>query len=58
VLSPTRPTSAVLAFRASGKGKGLRFKSPKSGKRRTVKLMATVVDELRTYRAQRRPEHA
>jgi integrase len=32
---------------------GLRFKSPKSGKGRTVALSATVVDELRAYRVRR-----
>jgi integrase len=32
---------------------GLRFKSPKSGKGRTVALSQTVVDELRAHRAQR-----
>jgi integrase len=32
---------------------GLRFKSPKSGKGRTVALPPTVVAELRTYRAKR-----
>jgi integrase len=36
-----------------GGDKGLRFKSPKSGKTRTVRLSATVVDELRAYRARR-----
>jgi integrase len=35
---------------------GLRFKSPKSGKGRTVALPATVADELRAYRAQRAQE--
>jgi integrase len=35
---------------------GLRFKSPKSGKGRTVALSETVVQELRTYRAQRAQE--
>ncbi|BBC00103.1 tyrosine-type recombinase/integrase [Bradyrhizobium elkanii] len=35
---------------------GLRFKSPKSGKGRTVALSETVVAELRTYRAQRAQE--
>jgi integrase len=32
---------------------GLRFKSPKSGKGRTVALSATVVDELRAHRVKR-----
>src|SRR2546429_7233477 len=32
---------------------GLRFKSPKSGKGRTVALSVTMVDELRSHRAQR-----
>jgi integrase len=32
---------------------GLRFKSPKSGKGRTVALSATVVDELRAHRTRR-----
>jgi integrase len=32
---------------------GLRFKSPKSGKGRTVALSGTVVDELRAHRARR-----
>jgi integrase len=32
---------------------GLRFKSPKSGKGRTVALSATVVDELRAHRVRR-----
>ena len=35
---------------------GLRFKSPKSGKGRTVALSATVVEELRAYRIQRAQE--
>ncbi len=35
---------------------GLRFKSPKSGKGRTVALSQTVVDELRSYRAKRAQE--
>jgi integrase len=35
---------------------GLRFKSPKSGKGRTVALPPTVVDELRSYRARRAQE--
>jgi integrase len=35
---------------------GLRFKSPKSGKGRTVALPPTVVDELRSYRAKRAQE--
>ncbi|MCP1844403.1 integrase [Bradyrhizobium sp. USDA 4524] len=35
---------------------GLRFKSPKSGKGRTVALSETVVTELRAYRAQRAQE--
>ncbi|MGF6433584.1 tyrosine-type recombinase/integrase [Bradyrhizobium elkanii] len=35
---------------------GLRFKSPKSGKGRTVALSETVVAELRAYRAQRAQE--
>jgi integrase len=35
---------------------GLRFKSPKSGKGRTVALSATVVDELRAHRLQRAQE--
>lgn len=35
---------------------GLRFKSPKSGKGRTVALSETVVAELRTYRAKRAQE--
>jgi integrase len=39
-----------------GKGKGLRFKSPKSGKGRTVALPPTVVDELRKHRAKRAEE--
>jgi integrase len=32
---------------------GLRFKSPKSGKGRTVALSGTILDELRSHRAQR-----
>src|SRR3984957_17833710 len=32
---------------------GLRFKSPKSGKGRTVALSATMIEELRAHRAQR-----
>jgi integrase len=39
-----------------GKAKGLRFKSPKSGKGRTVALPSTVVDELRAYRVKRAQE--
>jgi integrase len=39
-----------------GKSKGLRFKSPKSGKGRTVALPATVVEELKTYRVRRAQE--
>ncbi|MGY4624587.1 tyrosine-type recombinase/integrase [Bradyrhizobium sp. USDA 4486] len=39
-----------------GKSKGLRFKSPKSGKGRTVALSQTVVDELRAHRAKRAEE--
>lgn len=39
-----------------GKGKGLRFKAPKSGKGRTVALPQTVVDELRAHRAKRAEE--
>jgi integrase len=35
---------------------GLRFKSPKSGKGRTVALSATVVDELRSHRIKRAQE--
>jgi integrase len=35
---------------------GLRFKSPKSGKGRTVALSATVVDELKAHRAKRAQE--
>jgi integrase len=35
---------------------GLRFKSPKSGKGRTVALSATVVDELRAHRVKRAQE--
>jgi integrase len=35
---------------------GLRFKSPKSGKGRTVALSATVVDELRAHRLKRAQE--
>jgi integrase len=35
---------------------GLRFKSPKSGKGRTVALSATMVDELRAHRAKRAQE--
>jgi len=35
---------------------GLRFKSPKSGKGRTVALSATVVDELRAHRIKRAQE--
>ena len=35
---------------------GLRFKSPKSGKGRTVALSQTVTDELRAYRAKRAQE--
>jgi integrase len=35
---------------------GLRFKSPKSGKGRTVALSATVVDELRSHRVKRAQE--
>jgi integrase len=35
---------------------GLRFKSPKSGKGRTVALSQTIVDELRSYRAKRAQE--
>jgi integrase len=35
---------------------GLRFKSPKSGKGRTVALSETVLGELRAYRAQRAQE--
>jgi integrase len=35
---------------------GLRFKSPKSGKGRTVALQQTVIDELRAYRAKRAQE--
>jgi integrase len=35
---------------------GLRFKSPKSGKGRTVALSASVVDELRAHRIQRAQE--
>lgn len=35
---------------------GLRFKSPKSGKGRTVALSETVIAELRAYRAQRAQE--
>jgi integrase len=35
---------------------GLRFKSPKSGKGRTVALSATMVEELRTYRVRRAQE--
>jgi integrase len=35
---------------------GLRFKSPKNGKGRTVALSATVVEELRAYRIQRAQE--
>jgi integrase len=35
---------------------GLRFKSPKSGKGRTVALSATMVEELRAQRAQRAQE--
>jgi integrase len=35
---------------------GLRFKSPKSGKGRTVALLPTVVAELRAYRAKRAQE--
>jgi integrase len=37
-------------------GTGLRFKSPKSGKGRTVALSATIVEELRAYRARRAEE--
>jgi integrase len=37
-------------------GTGLRFKSPKSGKGRTVALSATIIEELRTYRAKRAEE--
>jgi integrase len=36
-----------------GKSKGLRFKSPKSGKGRTVAIPSTAIDELRAYRAKR-----
>src|SRR3954471_20443822 len=32
---------------------GLRFKSPKSGKGRTVALSATMIDELRAHRVDR-----
>jgi integrase len=39
-----------------GKSKGLRFKSPKSGKGRTVALPSTVIEELRAYRAKRAQE--
>ena len=35
---------------------GLRFKSPKSGKGRTVAMSTTVIEELRAYRAQRAEE--
>jgi integrase len=35
---------------------GLRFKSPKSGKGRTVALSATVIEELRAYRTRRAQE--
>ena len=35
---------------------GLRFKSPKSGKGRTVALSATMVDELRAHRVKRAQE--
>ena len=49
------------AFRAAEKrgakrNDGLRFKSPKSGKGRTVALSETVVAELRTHRAKRAQE--
>jgi integrase len=39
-----------------GGKKGLRFKPPKNGKGRTVALSATVVEELRAYRAKRAEE--
>ena len=39
-----------------GKSKGLRFKSPKSGKGRTVALPSTVIEELQAYRAKRAQE--
>jgi integrase len=39
-----------------GKSKGLRFKSPKAGKGRTVALSATVVEELGANRAKRAEE--
>jgi integrase len=39
-----------------GKSKGLRFKSPKSGKGRTVALPETVIEELKAYRVRRAQE--
>ena len=39
-----------------GKSKGLRFKSPKSGKGRTVALPSTVIEELQAYRTRRAQE--
>jgi integrase len=39
-----------------GKSKGLRFKSPKSGKGRTVALPSTVIEELQAYRIKRAQE--
>ena len=39
-----------------GKSKGLWFKSPKSGKGRTVALPSTVIEELQAYRTRRAQE--
>jgi integrase len=39
-----------------GKSKGLRFKSPKSRKGRTVALSATILEELKSYRTKRAQE--
>src|SRR5258708_2055232 len=52
-LEQTTPKKIPATDPKSLEAKGLRFKSPKSGKGRTVALSATVVEELRAYRIQR-----
>ena len=53
--SHRRPGAALVESLEQTKA-GLRFKSPKSGKGRTVALSETVVDELRAHRIKRAQE--